>query len=258
MNLPDAHNKSTPGDDETLPPMPERIAGRYNVRGLLGRGGFGAVYEAYDELEERPVALKVIRRDASLDPPGSRSSEMPSATIAPVSHASSGRALDGLRKAQVTRSFGNTQGNAVDTVMDNFKAEFRLLTQLHHPNLAAVYDFGRCDGDVVYFTQELLSGQSLAEFLRGASRETVVEIFVQLARALAGLGLAEREQHALEAVREAAQRRRIGLARLARGALSGAAVLSPSDRTGIARLSASFAAGIRGNHAQISNAFRTA
>ncbi|MBL8974826.1 MAG: protein kinase [Myxococcales bacterium] len=184
MNLPDAHNKSTPGDDETLPPMPERIAGRYNVRGLLGRGGFGAVYEAYDELEERPVALKVIRRDASLDPPGSRSSEMPSATIAPVSHASSGRALDGLRKAQVTRSFGNTQGNAVDTVMDNFKAEFRLLTQLHHPNLAAVYDFGRCDGDVVYFTQELLSGQSLAEFLRGASRETVVEIFVQLARAL--------------------------------------------------------------------------
>ena len=184
MNLPDAHNKSTPGDDEALPPMPERIAGRYNVRGLLGRGGFGAVYEAYDELEERPVALKVIRRDASLDPPGSRSSEMPSATIAPVSHASSGRALDGLRKAQVTRSFGNTQGNAVDTVMDNFKAEFRLLTQLHHPNLAAVYDFGRCDGDVVYFTQELLSGQSLAEFLRGASRETVVEIFVQLARAL--------------------------------------------------------------------------
>ncbi len=184
MNLPDAHNKSTPGDD-ALPPMPERIAGRYNIRGLLGRGGFGAVYEAYDELEERPVALKVIRRDASMDPPGSRSSEMPSATIAPVSHAaSSGRALEGLRKTQVTRSFGNTQGLAVDTVMDNFKAEFRLLTQLHHPNLAAVYDFGRCDGDVVYFTQELLSGQSLADFLRGASRETIVEIFVQLARAL--------------------------------------------------------------------------
>ncbi len=184
MNLPDAHNKPTPGDAEALPAMPERIAGRYSIRGLLGRGGFGAVYEAYDELEERPVALKVIRRDASLDPPGSRSSEMPSATIAPASHASSGRVLDGLRKAQVTRSFGNTQGVAVDTVMDNFKAEFRLLTQLHHPNLAAVYDFGRCEGDVVYFTQELLSGQSLAEFLRGAPRETVVEIFVQLARAL--------------------------------------------------------------------------
>jgi tetratricopeptide (TPR) repeat protein len=87
--------------------------------------------------------------------------------------------------AQVTRSFGNTQGVPGDDVMDKaFKAEFRLLTQLHHPNLAAVYDFGRCDGDVVYFTQELLSGQSLAEFLRGAPRETVVEIFVQLARAL--------------------------------------------------------------------------
>lgn len=172
-------------DDAALPPIPERIAGRYQVRGLLGRGGFGAVYEAYDELEDRAVALKVIRRDASLDPPGSRSSELPSATVAPVSHAtSSGRHLDGLRKGQVTRSFGNTQGIPGDDVTVAFKAEFRLLTQLHHPNLAAVYDFGRCDGEVVYFTQELLSGQSLADYLRGASRETVVEIFVQLARAL--------------------------------------------------------------------------
>ena len=42
MNLPDAHNKSTAGDDAELPPMPERIAGRYQIRGLLGRGGFGA------------------------------------------------------------------------------------------------------------------------------------------------------------------------------------------------------------------------
>jgi serine/threonine protein kinase/tetratricopeptide (TPR) repeat protein len=184
MNLPDAHNKSTAGDEAEQPPMPERIAGRYQIRGLLGRGGFGAVYEAYDELEDRPVALKVIRRDASLDPPGSRSSDLPSATIAPGSHAHSSRHLDSLRKAQVTRSFGNTQGVPGDDITLAFKAEFRLLTQLHHPNLAAVYDFGRCEDEVVYFTQELLSGQSLQDYLRTASRESIVEIFVQLARAL--------------------------------------------------------------------------
>jgi hypothetical protein len=89
-----------------------------------------------------------------------------------------------MRRQPVTRSFGNTQGVPGDDVTKAFMAEFRLLTQLHHPNLAAVYDFGRCDNDGVYFTQELLSGQTLADFLRGAPRETVVEIFVQLTRAL--------------------------------------------------------------------------
>ena len=50
-------------DAGALDTVPERIAGRYAVKRLLGRGGFGAVYEAYDELEERAVALKLIRTD---------------------------------------------------------------------------------------------------------------------------------------------------------------------------------------------------
>lgn len=184
MTLPDAHNKPMAGDAPDDTPLPEKIAGRYLVRGLLGRGGFGAVYEAYDELEDRPVALKVIRRDASLDPPGSRSSEHPSGALLPGHSPNTSRHVDAMRRQPVTRSFGNTQGVPGDDVTKAFMAEFRLLTQLHHPNLAAVYDFGRCDNDGVYFTQELLSGQTLAEFLRGAPRETVVEIFVQLTRAL--------------------------------------------------------------------------
>ncbi|MFY0537978.1 protein kinase domain-containing protein [Nannocystis pusilla] len=83
----------------------------------------------------------------------------------------------------ITRSFGATQGAVSDDIAE-FKAEFRLLTQLHHPNLAAVYDFGRCEDGGVYFTQELLAGVSLQECLRTAPRETIVELFVQLARAL--------------------------------------------------------------------------
>jgi serine/threonine protein kinase/tetratricopeptide (TPR) repeat protein len=199
MTQPDAQQPkpTAEGGDS---PMPEKIAGRYQIRGLLGRGGFGAVYEAFDELEERAVALKLIRRDISLDAPGSRSSEAPASVIqqhtgatatrgprggeGPLLEAaasSSARHLD-LRRP-ITRSFGNTQG-AVSDDINEFKAEFRYLAQLHHPNLAAVYDFGRCEDGGVYFTQELLSGQSLQDYLRTAPRETIVEILVQLARAL--------------------------------------------------------------------------
>ncbi|MDC0722143.1 serine/threonine-protein kinase [Nannocystis bainbridge] len=187
MNQSDAQ-PSKPTADGAEPPMPDKIAGRYQVRGLLGRGGFGAVYEAYDELEERPVALKLIRRDASLDAPGSRSSEVvPASSVQQPATAaaasSSARLHDGARRPPITRSFGATQGAVSDDIAE-FKAEFRLLTQLHHPNLAAVYDFGRCEDGGVYFTQELLAGVSLQECLRTAPRETIVELFVQLARAL--------------------------------------------------------------------------
>ncbi len=43
-----------------VPALPARI-GRYVIRGLLGEGGMGAVYEAEQDNPRRPVALKVIR-----------------------------------------------------------------------------------------------------------------------------------------------------------------------------------------------------
>ena len=64
----DAAQAVSPPDDEPGRSVPDRIAGRYRVQGLLGQGGFGAVYQALDELEERTVAVKLIRRDIASDP----------------------------------------------------------------------------------------------------------------------------------------------------------------------------------------------
>ena len=64
-----------------------------------------------------------------------------------------------------------------------FKQEFRLMTQLRHPNCCAVYDYGvREDGDP-YFTMEIVPGQGLNE-LAPLPAERFVAVLTPLLLAL--------------------------------------------------------------------------
>jgi tetratricopeptide (TPR) repeat protein/TolB-like protein len=80
---PDATHLSAGGDETvaperaaaTPPDAPQRGAlfgGRYRVEALLGRGGMGAVYRAWDNALGVAVALKVVRADLTADPESAR------------------------------------------------------------------------------------------------------------------------------------------------------------------------------------------
>ena len=47
-------------------PLPEKI-GRYQIRDLVGKGGMGALYCAFDPVLDRQVAVKVMLTDFSPD-----------------------------------------------------------------------------------------------------------------------------------------------------------------------------------------------
>ncbi len=49
--------------------LKDRVLGnRYKLLHPLGKGGMALVFEAYDQLLERPVAIKLLRKDFSTDP----------------------------------------------------------------------------------------------------------------------------------------------------------------------------------------------
>ncbi len=59
-------NPSTPGSGSAMIPdldLPRLIGDRYRLEALIGEGGFGRVYRAFDTWLERPVAVKVPRVD---------------------------------------------------------------------------------------------------------------------------------------------------------------------------------------------------
>ena len=99
--------------------------GRYTITGLLGSGGMGAVYSAYDAELARKIAIKIIRL-AGHDP--------------------------------------NEAAARTEELQSRFLREARALAKLTHPNIVAIYDVGMAQGNMYYAMEEIV-GQSLSQWL---------------------------------------------------------------------------------------------
>jgi Protein kinase domain len=119
-----------------------RLAGRYRIDGLLGRGGMSEVHFGYDERLDRPVAVKLLR------PP----SYVPESPDSP-------EAVEIL--------------DALDRDQRRFLREIRMTARLELAGVPAVYDTGVDDlpdeTRQLWLVMQLLRGSTLETLLDSAS-----------------------------------------------------------------------------------------
>lgn len=66
--------------------MGKRLDGRYEVQEIIGVGGMSVVYKAYDNVDDRIVAIKVLKDEYSNDAEFVRRFKNESKAIAVLSH----------------------------------------------------------------------------------------------------------------------------------------------------------------------------
>ena len=111
--------------------------GEFEIRGLVGVGGFGIVYRAFDHDLEREVALKEYM-------PGLLAS----------------RTVEGQVQAR-----GRTHAETFEAGRRSFMLEAKMLARFDHPALVKVFRFWEGNG-TAYMVMPLYTGQTLAQVLK--------------------------------------------------------------------------------------------
>ncbi|MGH9246136.1 MAG: serine/threonine-protein kinase [Acidimicrobiales bacterium] len=124
-------NGVEPVSDDELPSGTRLNGGRFVIVGVLGRGGFGVTYEAFDERLQRPVAVKELFPD-----PAQRRGR----TVVPSPHAA-----DAFADAKA-----------------RFLREATVLARFAHPGIVRIYEVLE-ENDTAYLVMERLDGRTLGE-----------------------------------------------------------------------------------------------
>ena len=149
----DHHEKAGDFLNEPLIPSSSFAAGdviahRYRIVSLIGRGGMGEVYQADDQFLRESVAIKRLRADLSRD----------------------------------------------EAIARQYQKEIQLARKITHPNICRLFEVGIHESEdaertkVLFFTMELLNGETLSSKIRRdgrLSRAAAFPMALQMAKGLA-------------------------------------------------------------------------
>ena len=139
-----------------LAPRAELSAGRFSVRRVLGRGGFGITYEVDDRRLQRRVAIKELFPDSA------------------VRHGSMV-----LTPPHARTSFAQAR--------ERFLGEARVLARFSHPGIVRVFEVFE-EHNTAYLVMELLEGRTLSGLLRKRdapfSEDEVLDVAARVGSAL--------------------------------------------------------------------------
>lgn len=136
----------------------------YEIVRVLGVGGFGITYLAFDDRNNEAVAIKeYLPGDIAARP-------------------------DGLNVCPLTRDDAEDYNWGLERFLD----EARILAHFHHPNIVKVSRFFRMFGSA-YIVMEYAEGETLAEFCAGSGQLSEDEIKSIIGPVLEGLGEVHRK-----------------------------------------------------------------
>lgn len=122
------------------------IAGRYEVKELIGEGAWSHVYKAECNVLRRYVVLKVLKEHLLSDP----------------------------------------------KKLSRFRQEADVISQLNHPHIATVYDYGLINEKQPFIVMEYLSGKTLAQIVKAEGKLSTERAISYLIQALNGLNAAHK------------------------------------------------------------------
>lgn len=117
--------------------------GKYQIRGMLGRGSTGIVYLGFDPQLQRQVAVKVLQ----------------------------------IARAGMGETPTDFQSNK--HVVKRFLAEAQSAGKLRHPNIIALFE-GDVQGPSPFLVMEYVEGQSLDSIIKGGKRFSIEELLTLL------------------------------------------------------------------------------